>query len=174
VLQAREVDGVLRDVAVPLEEYRRGLIERVLAEAATLDDFRGLWVQTQRRRALVEHLLAAHYSPEELRRVAEMADYDSFDLFAEAGYAARALRRRERADTFLAQQAHWLAAQPDKTATVLRAFARQFSAGGTEALESREFWHVPEVARAGGLKALAPLGVGAEVVRDVKMRLFGA
>jgi hypothetical protein len=122
----------------------------------------------------VEHLLAAHYSPEELRRVAEMADYDSFDLFAEAGYAARALRRRERADTFLAQQAHWLAAQPDKTATVLRAFARQFSAGGTEALESREFWHVPEVARAGGLKALAPLGVGAEVVRDVKMRLFGA
>jgi type I restriction enzyme R subunit len=174
VLQAREVDGVLRDVAVPLEEYRRGLIERVLAEAATLDDFRGLWVQTQRRRALVEHLLAAHYSPEELRRVAEMADYDSFDLFAEAGYAARALRRRERADTFLAQQAHWLAAQPDKTATVLRAFARQFSAGGTEALESREFWHVPEVARAGGLKALAPLGVGVEVVRDVKMRLFGA
>ena len=88
--------------------------------------------------------------------------------------AAPALRRRERADAFLAQQSPWLAAQPDKTVIVLRGFAHQFAAGGTEALESPEFWRVPEIARAGGLKALAGLGKGVEVVKDVKMRLFGA
>ena len=174
ILQSREVDGVRRDVAVPLEEYRRGMVERVLAEAATLADFRGLWVEAKRRRALVEHLLGAHYSPEAVRELVQMDDFDTFDLFARYGYEAPALRRRERADAFLAQQSPWLAAQPDKTAIVLRGFAHQFAAGGTEALESPEFWRVPEIARAGGLKALAGLGKAPEVVKDVKMRLFGA
>ena len=174
ILQPREVDGVVRDVRVPLDEYRRGMVARVLAEAATLADFRGLWVEAKRRRALVEHLLGAHYSPEAVRELVQMDDFDTFDLFARYGYEAPALRRRERADAFLAQQSPWLAAQPDKTAIVLRGFAHQFAAGGTEALESPEFWRVPEIARAGGLKALAGLGKGVEVVKDVKMRLFGA
>ena len=61
----------------------------------------------------------------------------------------------------------------EKPATVLRGFGHQFAAGGTPALESAELWNVPEIRRAGGLGALKPLGRAADVVKDVKMRLFG-
>ena len=173
ILQAREVDGVMRDVKVPLDEYRRGMVERMLKEAATLQDFRGLWIEARRRRALIDHLLGAHYSPETVRELTGMKACDTFDLLAHHGYQAKALTQAERAQAFLVSQAPWFASMDEKPATVLRGFGHQFAAGGTLALESAELWNVPEIRRAGGLAALKPLGRAADVVKDVKMRLFG-
>ncbi len=162
-----------RDVPIPVEEYRQQMIRRVLAEAATLADFRSLWIETRKRRQLIDHLLGEHYSPEVVRELEGLNECDHFDLLAHYGYRTAALKRREREAAYLAANRPWFAGVDDHAATVLRAFGHQFGAGGTEALESELLWEVPEIKRAGGLAALRALGRPADVVREAKTRLFG-
>lgn len=169
ILQRREG----RDMPVPVEEYREAMIARVLREATTIHDFRGLWVETRKRRQLIDHLLGEHYSPDMVRELMDMGECDHFDLFAHYGYREKALTREERATGYLDLQAPWFAAVDDKAAIVLRGLGHQFGAGGTEALESELLWDVPEIRRAGGLGALRALGKPAEVMTEAKVRLFG-
>lgn len=173
ILQERLVDGVRREVAVPLDDYRQEMVARVLREAATLHDFRGLWVETQKRRQLIDHLLGEHYSPDTVRELVGLAECDHFDLFAHYGYREKALKRPEREAAYLNAQAPWFASVDDKTAIVLKSIGHQFGLGGTEALESEYLWDVPDIRRAGGLAALRPLGQPADVLREAKVRLFG-
>ena len=173
ILQERLVDGVRREVAVPLDEYRQEMVARVLREAATLHDFRGLWVETQKRRQLIDHLLGEHYSPDTVRELMGLAECDHFDLFAHYGYREKALKRPEREAAYLSAQAPWFASVDDKTAIVLKGIGHQFGLGGTDALESEYLWDMPDIRRAGGLAALRPLGKPADVLREAKVRLFG-
>ena len=173
ILQRRVVDGAMREVLVPIDEYRQQMVARVLREAATLHDFRGLWVEAQKRRALINHLLGEHYSPDTVRELMNMADCDHFDLFAHYGYRERALRRVDREAAYLSAQAPWFASVDADAATVLRGIGHQFGADGTDALESEMLWDVPEIKRAGGFKALRRLGKPADVMREAKVRLFG-
>jgi len=85
-----------RDIPIPVDEYRREMIKRVLSEANDLDEFRRLWIESQKRRKLIDHLLGDNLSPNSFREVDQMADYDIYDLFAHYGYHARALKRPER------------------------------------------------------------------------------
>ena len=173
ILQERLVDGVRREVAVPLDDYRQEMVARVLREAATLHDFRGLWVETQKRRQLIDHLLGEHYSPDTVRELMGLAECDHFDLFAHYGYREKALKRPEREAAYLSAQAPWFASVDDKTAIVLKGIGHQFGLGGTDALESEYLWDMPDIRRAGGLAALRPLGKPADVLREAKVRLFG-
>ena len=173
ILQERLVDGVRREVAVPLDEYRQEMVARVLREAATLHDFRGLWVETQKRRQLIDHLLGEHYSPDTVRELMGLAECDHFDLFAHYGYREKALKRPEREAAYLSAQVPWFASVDDKTAIVLKGIGHQFGLGGTDALESEYLWDMPDIRRAGGLAALRPLGKPADVLREAKVRLFG-
>ena len=173
ILQERLVDGVRREVAVPLDDYRQEMVARVLREAATLHDFRSLWVETQKRRQLIDHLLGEHYSPDTVRELVGLAECDHFDLFAHYGYREKALKRSEREAAYLRAQAPWFASVDDKTAIVLKGIGHQFGLGGTDALESEYLWEVPEIRRAGGLAALRPLGKPSDVLREAKVRLFG-
>lgn len=163
-----------RSVPIPVDEYRREVITRVLAEARNLADFRGLWIETRKRRALIEHLLSDNFSPELIRDVDQMADFDLFDFFGKHGYHARALKRPERGAEYLKAHAAWFAGMGEKPAIVLRGLGAQFAKGGTEALESGSLFDVPEIAQAGGIKTLRALGKPADVMQDAKMRLFGA
>lgn len=173
ILQERLVDGVRREVALPLDEYRQEMVARVLREATTLHDFRGLWVETQKRRQLIDHLLGEHYSPDTVRELVGLAECDHFDLFAHYGYREKALKRPEREAAYLSAQAPWFASVDDKTAIVLKGIGHQFGLGGTDALESEYLWEVPDIRRAGGLAALGPLGKPVDVLREAKVRLFG-
>ncbi|MBS0183961.1 MAG: DEAD/DEAH box helicase family protein [Nitrospira sp.] len=169
ILQRREG----RDVPVPVDEYRREMVARVLREAATIHDFRALWVETQKRRQLINHLLGEHYSPDTVRELMDMVECDHFDLFAHFGYRESALKRRERETAYLTREAHWFASVDSKAAIVLQGIGHQFGVGGTEALESEWLWDVPEIKQAGGLTALRMLGKPADVMREAKVRLFG-
>ncbi|MEO6320385.1 MAG: type I restriction-modification enzyme R subunit C-terminal domain-containing protein, partial [Polaromonas sp.] len=173
ILQERLVDGVRREVPIPVDEYRAEMIARVLREAATLHDLRGLWVQTQKRQALISYLLGAHYSPDTVRELVGLGECDHFDLFAHYGYHEKALKRSERADAYLHGQAAWFASVDDKAAIVLRGIGHQFGAGGTEALESSMLWEVPDIKRVGGLRALRTLGRPVDVMLEAKTTLFG-
>ncbi|MCO5054076.1 DEAD/DEAH box helicase family protein [Thermomonas sp.] len=158
---------------IPVDEYRREVIQRVLSEAHNLDDFRALWVEAKKRRQLIDHLLGDHLSPEVIREADQMAEFDLFDFFGKHGYHARALKRPERGAHYVSANAAWFAGMEAKSAIVLRGLGAQFAQGGTEALESDSLFDVPDIARAGGIKALRALGKPVEVMQDAKMRLFG-
>ncbi len=168
ILQRR--DG--RDVPIPIDEYRQEMIARVLRESATLHDFRKLWVVTQKRRALINHLLGEKYSPDTVRELMNMVECDHFDLFAHYGYREKALTRHERETAYLDREVPWFASMDSKAGVVLRSIGHQFGSGGTEALESEFLWDVPEIKLAGGLTALRVLGKPADVMLEAKTRLF--
>jgi len=168
----RERDG--RDVPIPVDEYRREMIARVLREAHTLDEFRQLWIETRQRRELIAHLLDSAFSPDLIREVDQMTEYDTYDLFAHHGYHARALKRPDRRMIYLDANRPWFETMDTKAATVLRSLGHQFEIGGTEALETPTLWDVPEIRSAGGLDALKTIGRPITVMRDAKRRLFAA
>ena len=163
-----------RDVPIPVDEYRREMIQRVLSEAHNLDEFRQIWIESQKRRKLIDHLLGDNFSPELVREIDQMMDYDIYDLFAHHGYRARALKRPERKIVYLADNQPWFESMDAKAATVLRGLGHQFEVGGTEALETPSLWEVPEIKVAGGLDALWNLGAPVAVMKDAKARLFAA
>ncbi|MFO1250290.1 MAG: helicase-related protein [Inhella sp.] len=173
--QGRFILGSRNGVAtpIPVDEYRREVIQRVLAEAHTLADFRALWVEAQKRQQLIDHLLGDHYVPDLVRDAEQMNEFDLFDVFGKYGYNARALKRPERGAAYLNEHAGWFAAMEPSSAIVLKGLGTQFAKGGTEALENKALWAVPEIAQAGGLAALSRLGPPGQVMQDAKMRLFG-
>lgn len=169
ILQRR--DG--RDVPIPVDEYRREVIQRVIAEAHNLVEFRALWIETQKRRSLIDHLLGDNFSPEVIREIDQMTDFDLYDFFGHHGYHARALRRPERGNLFVSSHRPWFDRMDPRAAIVLKGLGHQFAAGGTDALETPALWEVPEIKLAGGLDALRVLGKPMDVMRDAKGRLFG-
>lgn len=160
-----------RDTPIPVDEYRREVIQRVVSEAHNLDDFRALWIEAQKRRQLMDHLLGDNFSPEVIREIDQMNDFDLYDFFGKYGYHARALKRPERGELFINHS--WFSGMDDKAAIVLKGLGHQFAQGGTDALESQNLWEVPEIKLAGGLNALRGLGAPAQVMHDAKARLFG-
>ena len=162
-----------RDTTIPVDEYRREVIQRVIAEAHNLDEFRALWIETQKRRSLIVHLLNDNFSPEVIREIDQMTDFDLYDFFGHHGYRARALKRPERGELFVSHNQPWFDAMAPTAATVLKGLGYQFAQGGTDALETPALWEVPEIKLAGGLDALRPLGKPTDVMREAKERLFG-
>jgi type I restriction enzyme, R subunit len=158
---------------MPMDEYRREVIGRVLSEAHNLNDFRALWVEAKKRRQLIDHLLGDHLSPEVIRDAEQMNDFDLYDYFGKHGYHARALTRPQRGAEYLSTNTAWFADMETKSAIVLKGLGNQFALDGTEALESNALWEVPEIKLAGGINALRVLGSPIQVMQDAKMRLFG-
>jgi type I restriction enzyme R subunit len=103
-----------------------------------------------------------------------MTDYDLYDVLAELGYGLAPRTREHRAEAFSYKHASWLAGLPAPGAATLSALARQFARAGTDGLESPEVCQTPEVARAGGVRALRTLGNPAAILRETKERLFAA
>jgi type I restriction enzyme R subunit len=162
-----------RATPIPVDEYRREVIERVLREAHNLNDFRKLWIERAKRRRLIDHLLGDQLSPDLIRDIDRMGDFDLFDFFGHHGYHTRALKRPERGAEYINANTAWFAGMDSKPAIVLRGFGAQFAQGGTEALESNALWDVPEIAQAGGINALRALGKPVDVMQEAKARLFG-
>ena len=114
-----------------------------------------------------------NYSPEVLRELENMQEFDYYDMFAHHGYHAQALRQRERGQLYVTHNQAWFRDMPADAAIVLKGFGHQFGLGGTDALETPTLWDVPEIQQAGGLNALKKLGKPAEVILQAKGRLFG-
>ncbi len=164
------IDGKAK--AAPVEEYKAQLAERLKQEALTLDDFRAHWIDQRPRRALVQKLVTAGYSPSLVRAVDGIADYDLYDVLAQLTYRLPPQTRRQRADSFRTKQAGWLAQLPARAAYTLTALTAQFARAGIEGLESTELFETAPVKKAGGLLALKEAGQPAELMRETKARLF--
>ncbi len=164
------IDGKAQ--AMPLDEYKAKLAERLKQEAPTAADFRARWIDPKPRRALVEKLVTAGYSPSLVRAVDVMSDYDLFDVLGQLAYQLPPRTRRQRFDSFRAGQKTWFL--PERAAATVTALAAQFARAGIEGLESTELFETGAVKKAGGLVALKDAGNPADFVRETKARLFAA
>jgi type I restriction enzyme R subunit len=161
-----------KEVAIPVDEYRNEIVKRLLNEADTVIDFRHLWIETQKRQQLINHLLEANYSPAVIQEVDKMTEYDMFDFFVQVGYRIHGLKRTERGNFYISANKSWFEGTDKKAAIVLKALGHQFALNGTEALETPALWQVPEIKAVGGINALKVLGSPNEVMKDAKGRLF--
>lgn len=161
-----------KEIAIPIDEYRREIIQRVVSEAHNLDEFRQLWIETQKRKSLINHILEANLSPEVIKDIDKMNDYDMFDFFGHLGYKAKAWKRTERGSHYIAENQTWLEQMDKNAAVVLKAFGYQFALDGTDSLETPSLWQVPVIKNAGGINALKTLGSPNDVILEAKKRLF--
>lgn len=167
-----QVDG--KAVPVPIEEYKAQLAAKLVAEVATLEAFRGRWVDPASRQELIDALVSAGYSPRLVRTVDEMEDFDLYDVLAELGWGMRPRTRHDRALAFTYKHEDWLDALPAGAAATIKAIAGQFEKGGTDGLENPLIFQTPEVKAAGGLAALQAAGRAADLLRETKARMFAA
>lgn len=167
------VDG--RAMPVTVEEYKERLAQKLVEEAATLEDFRKRWIVPTDRRELLGRLPDAGRSPLLVRSLEDMEDYDLYDVLAELGYGMVPRTRPERTEAFNYKHATWLDSLPSETAATLKALASQFARAGTDGLENPQIFQTPEVVRAGGLAALKALGKPPyETLHETKERMFAA
>lgn len=166
------VDGVARPVT--LEDYKARLAARLVAEAPTLEQFREQWVQAATRQTLLTALPDGGQSVQIVRQLEYLEACDLYDVLADLGYGLAPLTRDERADAFTRKHTEWLADMPATAAATLQALAAQFAGAGTDALENPHIFDTPEVRRAGGLAALRALGKPADVLIEMKRRMFAA
>jgi len=165
------VDG--RAMPVPIDDYKAGLSAKLTAECPTLESFRARWVNPPEREEIITAIVGAGYSPSVLRLLEDRNDYDLYDVLADLGYGLSPRTREQRALAFRYKHATWLATLGAARAAV-EAIADQFAVGGTEGLENPHIWQTPEVAAAGGLKALATAGEPRKLLLETKTRMFAA
>jgi type I restriction enzyme R subunit len=165
-----QVDG--KAMPVTVEEYKERLAAKLVEEAPTLEAFRKLWVAPTQRSELLESLPDGGRSALLVQQVEQMTDYDLYDVLADLGYGLSPKTREERAQSFGYKQKSWLEEMPGQTRATVEALAAQFALSGTDGLENPQIFQVPEVARAGGLKALKEVGKPFDVLRETKERMF--
>jgi type I restriction enzyme R subunit len=166
------VDG--RAMPVSLDDYKAGLSAQLAAECPTLADFRARWINPPDREEMVAAIVSAGYSPSVLRLLEDMNDYDLFDVLADLAYGLAPRTRADRTLAFGYKNATWLNVFPPDAKATIEAIAHQFALSGTEGLENRHIFEIPEVIAAGGLKALAAAGEPAKLLREAKERMFTA
>ncbi len=166
------VDG--ETVRLTVEEYKERVAAKLVEEAPTIDAFREQWLDPASRQELLGHLPASGQSAVLVRALAQMGDYDLYDVLAELGYGLAPRTRAERADAFASKHEEWLAAMPADAAATIKALAGQFAVGGIEGLETQHVWQTPDVMKAGGLAALRVVGKPADVLKEAKGRMFTA
>lgn len=127
------------------------------------------------RQSLINHLVAAGVSPVQAQQVGAMMDYDLYDVLAQIAYGTLARKRQERVHAFTYKHEDWLRSLPPDTSATIKAIIEPFTIGGTEELENPNVLQLPNVKRAGGMKALQATGKQPfEVLREAKERLFAA
>jgi type I restriction enzyme R subunit len=166
------IDG--KAMPITVEEYKERLAAKLVVQAATLEQFRAQWIIPVQRSHLLDSLPEHGRSALLVQRLEEMDDYDLFDVLAELGYGIQPLTRIDRAGAFSYKHALWLDSLPPQAAATLQALASQFARAGTDGLENPQIFQTPEVRHAGGVTALTALGKPAEIMLELKRRVFAA
>ena len=109
-----------------------------------------------------------------LQHLKQMEDYDLYDILADIAFGASPHTRSQRAGAFAYKNEGWLGKLPSQTANAVKAIVGQFEKSGTDGLENPKIFETPEVAKAGGIKALQAGGKPARLLAEAKKRVFAA
>ena len=163
-----------QETLITLEEYRQRLAAKLVEDIPALDDFRSIWVDPKRRQEMIGNLPDGGRSPLLIRDQEYSDDHDLYDVLAEVAYGQSAKTRSDRVNAFGYKNRLWLSDMPRSTASAVQAIASQFARGGTENLENPQIFSTPEVTSAGGLQALQGYGGPAQLIIEIKRRMFAA
>ena len=166
------VDGKATPVTV--EEYKERLAVKLVEEIPTLEAFQTCWVHPNERREMLGRLPEAGRSALLIRDLEDMKDFDLYDVLAELGYGLNPRTRVERVEAFTYKHAEWLSQIPTDAAHTIEALTKQFAHIGIDGLENPQVFQMPDVVRAGGLRALRVSGRPADVLRETKERMIAA
>ena len=161
-------------IPLALEEYKQRLAAKLVEDIPSLDDFRQIWVEPERRIEMIGRLPDSGRSPLIVRKLSDMEEYDLYDVMAELAYGLSPKTMPERADAFTYKNRQWLDDFPEPSSGVIRAIASQFALGGTDSLESQYIFRTPGVVEAGGFSALRQIGDPNTALRMTKTRMFTA
>jgi type I restriction enzyme R subunit len=167
-----EVDGQIKRITI--EDYRKGIAQKLLSNINSFEDFRNKWIMPQERKEMLDDLLQSGYSAEILRQVDDMSDYDLFDILTEIAFGNTAKNKMQRVLDFQAKERNWLSSLPQDTREVIIAIVNQFAVCGTDCIENNELFKVYDVMKAGGMKALNKNGNAKALLLEAKLRLFAA
>ncbi|MDQ1251024.1 MAG: type restriction enzyme subunit [Euryarchaeota archaeon] len=162
-----------KDLRVPIEEYKEKLAASLVTQIENLELLREMWIHPEDRKPLISALPGGESGALLLRDLLELKDCDLFDLFAEIGFGVPAKTREQRVQAFDYKNKEWLMSLPSDSADVIKALAHQFEENGIEELESPSVFAVPEIRRAGGIKALGKIGMDVgDLLTEVKIGLL--
>ena len=165
-------DGEQRRVSV--DEYKQGLARKILQNSDTIEVFMSKWIVPSERRKMLDNLVAGGYSPEIVRQVERMTEYDLYDVIAEIAYGASPKKLSDRAYDFTANQRPWYRTMPIETQNVIIAIASQFAKEGSDLFENPHIFEVDSIRQAGGIAALKKHGNPNVLLTELKRRLFAA
>lgn len=160
-----------KEQKVPVAQYEQMLAEELRDEAATLDEFRTIWIDPPARQSLLLRLNQAGLRPEQVQEIEKLDDCDLYDVLAKVAYAATPMTRAQRVLRFSGERA-WLNSLPNNAGNVLRAVVAQFGSGGISQLESEYVFQVRTVRQMGGEGVLEAAGGAASLMQQMKARLF--
>ncbi len=167
------VDG--RHVKVSVEDYKQLIVEQLLKEVPTIDKFRACWIHPEERRELINHLVAANVSPELIKNIGDMIDYDLYDVLAEIAYGINPRKRQERVYAFTYKHEDWLRDLPNDARQTIKEIIAPFADGGTDELENPNALQKTTLGRDKAMQALKATGKPPfEVLQEAKERLFAA
>ena len=155
-----------------LEEYKNAIAQKLLKDIRDPEIMRSVWTTPQKRRELLDALARAGLSPAAALQMEGREEQDLFDYLNELAWSADPMTRYQRANRFFAKNAKWLNALPQDAKNIVCAIVSIFAKGGTDQLESIALFDAPEVAEAGGRRALGEAGDRAKMMTEVKRRLF--
>lgn len=129
-----QIEGRLGMVTV--EEYSQMVASHLMEEVKSFDDFQKIWIEPQRRRALIDILPDNGPGLRLLRELTNRKDCDFYDILAGIGFGIEPKSRRERVEALRYKHEDWFKNLPSSTANTLLVLAKQFERGGTEELEN--------------------------------------
>lgn len=163
-----------KEKPVTIEEYTRKLAESLVSKVENIDLLREMWINPKDRMHLIDALPGGEKGALMLRQLLKLEDCDLFDFLANLGFGVDPKTRNERVFAFNYKNKEWLMSLPSDTSKVVGALAKQFKENGIEELENEQVFNIPEIKRAGGVKALGRVMVAAQALFEVKRRLLVA
>lgn len=122
-----------------LQQYQDYTRRLVINKAATQDDLRAIWVDSQRRKKFMADLASSSIHPEVLAEVLGQPEADAFDLLCHIAFGSPIRTRSERAQAFRNREQAFIAGYQTHARQVILELLEKYRIGGIEQLEPEIF-----------------------------------
>jgi len=174
-IMAERVQYYDHDGRLITEEIRDFTRKNILRDYETLDEFLMVWTSAERKRAIIEELVARGVLLDELADEVGR-DYDAFDLVCHIAYDRPPLTRRERANNVRKRDV--FTKYGEQARAVLNALLDKYADAGIEQVEDLGILNVQPINRIGTPLEIIELFGGREqymeAVRELEAAIYAA
>jgi len=156
-------------------EYTRSKVEQI-SQARRLDDLRAIWVDTPRRRKLLDDLQMASVYVDVLAEVLGQTEADQFDLLGHLAFNTPLRTRSERATAFVNRESRFLSGHKKPAQEVILALIEKYRAAGIEEINDARVFRVSPFAEMGQAPGVAKRFGSAEklgeAIQQIQQRIY--